>query len=204
MDSTDFYRYLIDCIKYSMNSDLLNQQLNYLREVNDSVKVSPSQLDEKIADNNKRVAKLTTDIADKQKELIKLKNELRSLQFIEAQSKCARKVYDDGKCAANIWNEPLTELRQCLVNFSFDFAFELSTAIESTHCERIRDSANEFSHAAQRLETRLGCKLKLAKCEESNENLWLAKFLFDTNAIESKKYVVFRVDVTGSNFTRKF
>lgn len=97
MDSTEFHRYSMDCIKYSVNIDLVNEQLNHLREVNDSLELTPSQLDAKIQENNARVAQLTKDIAEKQNVLLKLKNDLRSLQFIGTQSICAKKVQDDGE-----------------------------------------------------------------------------------------------------------
>lgn len=97
MDSAEFHQYFMDCMKYSVNIDLVNPQLNYLRQLNDSLELTPNQLDEKIEENNKRVAKLTIEISEKQNELLKLKNELRALQFNETQSKCARKVYEDGK-----------------------------------------------------------------------------------------------------------
>lgn len=97
MDSNELSRYLVDCMKYSVNIDVVHEQLNYLRDVNDSMELTPGQLEEKIAENNVRVAKVTTEIAEKQIELLKLKNELRALQFAEAESKCAKKVHDDGK-----------------------------------------------------------------------------------------------------------
>lgn len=97
MDSSEFSRYILDCMKYSVNIDVVHEQLNYLRKVNDGMQLTPSQLDEKIAENNVRVAKVTTELTEKQIELLKLKNELRALQFAEAQSKCAKTVHDDGK-----------------------------------------------------------------------------------------------------------
>lgn len=96
LDSTDFPRYLIDCVKYSANIDLVTQQLNYLREVNNSLPLTPSQLDEKIEENRNCVSKSTKEIAEKQKELIKLKQELHSLEFDEIQAQRRKKVHDDG------------------------------------------------------------------------------------------------------------
>lgn len=97
MDSTEFHRYFMDCIKYSVKIDSVHEQLNYLRDVNDSLELTPSQLDAKIKENNERVAQLSKDIAEKQNVLLKLKDDLRSLQFNETRSMCARKVYDEGE-----------------------------------------------------------------------------------------------------------
>lgn len=188
MDSTEFHRYSMDCIKYSVNIDSVHEQLNYLRDVNDSLELTPSQLDAKIKENNERVAQLAKDIAEKQNVLLKLKADLRSLQFNETRSMCARKVYDDGK-----WPMP-TMLRLNFTMFSF-------TAIQSTHDQPILNSANEIAALNSFLETRLGIKLKLI--EDSNQKIWRAEFVFDPNAEESNKYVVFRVDVTASSFSRK-
>lgn len=110
MDSINFHSYIMDRKKYLLNIHVLDEQLNYLREVNDSMELTPNQLDEKIKANQNCVAKLTNEIVDKQCELLKLKNELYSLQCDEMKSKDVKNVLHLGMYGRRRRTQPYTQL----------------------------------------------------------------------------------------------
>lgn len=96
---SDFNQYILDNIKFSINTKQLNEHLKQLNNANvlkDKTLLSLNELEKQIEYNTDKFNQLMNELSALDSKIQMLLVELHQLQMIEESNNDAKKVIDDG------------------------------------------------------------------------------------------------------------